>query len=176
MNLTASRLLSAIARKRVPLGTVCAVGALWLAQPTWHSLALAALPAVAGEALRFWAAGHLLKGREVTRSGPYRFTRHPLYLGSFLLGIGFCVAAANIFAAMLVLSYLALTLLAAMQTEEAALDARFGTDYARYRAGELVDTTRRFSLRQAIVNHEHVTVFGLFGVAALLVAKILFSS
>lgn len=167
-----NRLLIALARKRVPLGTVCAIGALWLARPTWQSLALAALPALAGEALRVWAAGHLLKGREVTSSGPYRFTRHPLYLGSFLLGVGFCVAAAHPGAAALVLGYLAITLLAAMRTEEATLDARFGTDYARYRAGELADNSRRFSVNQAIANREHVTVLGVTIVAALLVCLV----
>jgi protein-S-isoprenylcysteine O-methyltransferase Ste14 len=167
-----NRLLIALARKRVPLGSVCAIGALWLARPTWHSLALAALPAFAGEALRIWAAGHLLKGREVTSSGPYRFTRHPLYLGSFLLGIGFCIAAAHPGAAALVLAYLAITLLAAMRTEEATLEARFGNDYARYRGGEFVDDTRRFSLQQAIANQEHVTVLGVTFVAVLLVGLV----
>jgi protein-S-isoprenylcysteine O-methyltransferase Ste14 len=166
-----NRLLIALARKRVPLGTVCAVGALWLARPTWHSLALAALPAILGEGLRVWAAGHLLKGREVTTSGPYRLTRHPLYVGSFLLGIAFCIAAAHPGAAALVLAYLAITLLAAMRTEEATLDARFGTDYERYRTGELVDD-KRFSLRQAIANREHVTVLGVGIVATLLVALV----
>ena len=56
-------------------------GVLWLAQPTPRSLLIGGAIAVAGELLRIWAAGHLEKGREVTRSGPYRLTRHPLYLG-----------------------------------------------------------------------------------------------
>jgi len=168
-----NRLLIAIARKRVPLGMVCAVGALWLARPSCDSLAFSALPAFAGEALRLWAAGHLLKNREVTRSGPYRWTRHPLYAGSFLLGIAFCVAAMHWGAAALVLTYLAITLLAAIQTEEATLGARFGTDYERYRAGELVDNIRRrWSLRQAIANREHVTVLGICAIGAFLIAKL----
>ena len=45
--------------------------------------------ATAGELLRIWAAGHIEKGREITRSGPYGFVRHPLYLGSTGIGLGF---------------------------------------------------------------------------------------
>jgi hypothetical protein len=71
-----------------------------------------------------------------------------------------------------VLAYLAITLLAAMRTEEATLEARFGNDYARYRGGELVDDTRRFSMQQAIANQEHVTVLGVTFVAALLVGLV----
>ncbi len=64
-----------LARLRVPLGFACGALALWLARPTPRSIAAGMLVAVAGEAIRFWAAGHIEKGREVTRSGPYRFVR-----------------------------------------------------------------------------------------------------
>ena len=46
---------------------------------------------IVGEALRFWAAGHLLKTEELVTSGPYRFTRNPLYLGRLLIFAGLCV-------------------------------------------------------------------------------------
>ncbi|MCA1586159.1 MAG: isoprenylcysteine carboxylmethyltransferase family protein, partial [Acidobacteria bacterium] len=69
-----------LARWRVTAGFLCGALALWLARPTWLSLALGALVALAGEGLRVWAAGHLEKSREVTASGPYRLVRHPLYL------------------------------------------------------------------------------------------------
>ena len=74
------------ARYRVRLGFAGAAVALILATPTPASLALGAAVASIGEAIRIWAAGHLDKGREVTSSGPYRFTRHPLYLGSSIIG------------------------------------------------------------------------------------------
>ena len=48
-----------------------------------------------GEACRIWAAGHLEKGLEVTRSGPYRLTRHPLYIGSAIIAAGVAIAAAS---------------------------------------------------------------------------------
>lgn len=45
-----------------------------------------------GEALRLWAAGHLLKTRELVTSGPYRYTRNPLYLGRLLILTGIGIA------------------------------------------------------------------------------------
>ena len=70
-----------LARLRVPLGFVIGTLVLWLARPTWSLLAFGTVLAVAGESVRVWAAGHLEKSREVTRSGPYRWFRHPLYVG-----------------------------------------------------------------------------------------------
>lgn len=46
-----------------------------------------------GGALRIWATGHIEKITRLATSGPYRFVRHPLYAGNFLIGIGFCVFA-----------------------------------------------------------------------------------
>jgi protein-S-isoprenylcysteine O-methyltransferase Ste14 len=45
---------------------------------------------VTGLAIRSWAAGTLRKSAEITTTGPYNAVRHPLYVGSFLMMIGFC--------------------------------------------------------------------------------------
>jgi protein-S-isoprenylcysteine O-methyltransferase Ste14 len=71
-----------LARVRVPIGFAASLIALLLAHPTRGSIVAGLSLAVAGEAIRVWAAGHLEKGKEVTSSGPYRLTGHPLYLGS----------------------------------------------------------------------------------------------
>ena len=78
--------------------------------PTRDSLALGAAIGVLGEAIRIWAAGHLEKSREVTSSGPYRFTRHPLYLGSSIMALGIAVGCRSIVVAALVLLYMAATI------------------------------------------------------------------
>ena len=97
-------MLRQIARFRVTIGFAAALVALWLARPTPRSLAAGAIVAVIGEAIRIWAAGHLEKGREVTTSGPYAFTRHPLYVGSTIIGVGLAVGAWNIVVTLLVLT------------------------------------------------------------------------
>lgn len=70
------------------------VGALvWISRPTLALIALGAVFVAAGETVRFWAAGHLLKSKELAVSGPYRYTQNPLYLGRLLILTGFCVMA-----------------------------------------------------------------------------------
>jgi len=72
------------------------------------------------------AAGHLEKSREVTCSGPYRWSRHPLYVGSALMGVGLAIAGNSAVAAAVIGFYLMITMAAAIRTEEAFLRSRFG--------------------------------------------------
>jgi protein-S-isoprenylcysteine O-methyltransferase Ste14 len=85
---------SRVARRiRVPLGFVFAVLYCWLARPTWRFLAFGAVLIVPGLLVRALASGHVRKNEALATSGPYAYTRNPLYLGSLLIGIGFTVAA-----------------------------------------------------------------------------------
>ncbi len=165
-------LLRRIARLRVTIGFVCGVLAIWLAHPTSATLLAGGTLAGAGEAIRLWAAGHLEKGREVTTSGPYRFTRHPLYLGSTLIGAGLAYASANWVVATLVAAYLVVTLTAAVRTEEAHLTDKFGAAYPAYRAGTAPGVRRRFSAARAVRNREYRALVGLLLVLALLAWKV----
>jgi protein-S-isoprenylcysteine O-methyltransferase Ste14 len=82
-----------IARRiRVPLGFVFAGVFLWLARPTGVTMAASLLLVVPGLWLRGYAAGYVKKNRELTRTGPYGYTRNPLYLGSMMIAFGFAVA------------------------------------------------------------------------------------
>ena len=158
-----------LARLRVPLGFGCAALAFWLADPSRASVQAGVVVAVVGQLLRIWAAGHIEKGREVTRSGPYRWVRHPLYLGSTVMGVGFIIAARSWTVALLVGGYLVITLIAAMRTEEAVLDERFAGEYSAYRRGSAPPVARRFSVQRALANKEYRAVAGLaIGMAILL--------
>lgn len=161
-----------IARLRVPLGFLFGIVALVLARPTRHTLLWGAVVAIAGELVRIWAAGHLEKGREVTRSGPYRFSRHPLYLGSTLIGIGLAIASNNVWVATMVIAYLSVTLTAAIRTEEAHLTEKFGAAYPDYRAGRGGEVKRSFSLGRALrTNREYRAALGVLVVLAVLTLK-----
>ena len=157
----------------MPLGFIAGLAALWLSRPTPRTLAIGASVAALGELFRIWAAGHLEKGREVTMSGPYRLTRHPLYLGSTLIGIGLAIASASVAVAVLAGLYLAVTLTAAIATEEAHLTEKFGSAYPAYREGRGAGTARRFSAARAMRNREYRAVIGLLAVLALLSWKAL---
>jgi len=161
-----------LARWRVPLGYVLGIAAFLLATPTPLSLALGASVGGVGEGLRIWAAGHLEKGREVTRSGPYALTRHPLYLGSAIMGAGFAIAARNVGVALIVGAYLAVTIAAAIRSEEAHLTDKFGSAYPDYRDGRGMDASRRFTVDRALRNREYRALAGFVAAIALLAARI----
>ena len=83
-------------RIRVPVGFVAAALYVWLAWPTWTSILYGSAIILPALVLRTAASGHVKKNQEVTTSGPYAYTRNPLYLGSIILVIGFGVASRNV--------------------------------------------------------------------------------
>ena len=160
-----------LARTRVPLGFVCGAIVLWLAQPTPGSLTIGGFIAIGGEIIRIWAAGHLEKGKEVTRSGPYRLTRHPLYMGSAIIALGAAIASARLSVAVIILMYVAVTLAAAIVHEERSMRAAFGDQYNAYANSRTQPVDRSFSWKRALKNKEHKAVVGLAVAAAVLAAK-----
>ncbi|MGA7925848.1 MAG: isoprenylcysteine carboxylmethyltransferase family protein [Candidatus Sulfotelmatobacter sp.] len=123
-----------IARRiRVPLGFVLAVFYFWLARPSWRSLMLGAIVVVLGLVIRALASGHVRKNESLATSGPYAYTRNPLYLGSLLIGLGFAVAAGSWWVgAALVVMFFAIYL-PVIRDEEAFLRRTFPEfdEYAR---------------------------------------------
>jgi protein-S-isoprenylcysteine O-methyltransferase Ste14 len=163
-------IVRAVARRRVTLGFVAAAVMLAVARPTRESLAAGLLVASIGECVRIWAAGHLEKGREVTRSGPYRFFGHPLYAGSMVIALGIAIAARGALAALLAGLYMGVTISSAIQVEEAHLRETFGAAYDDYRASRAEPMPRRFSWSRVMRNREYRAVAGLlagFGILAL---------
>jgi protein-S-isoprenylcysteine O-methyltransferase Ste14 len=161
-------MIRGLAKLRVPLGFLAGAVALWLARPTSTSVLIGGAIALPGELIRIWAAGHLTRWREVTRSGPYRFMRHPLYVGSSIMAVGFAVAAVHPAVAALVAVYMGVTLTAAVRFEARELRERFGADYAAYREGAALGVGRGFSVQRVIANREYRAAAGLaIGLALL---------
>jgi protein-S-isoprenylcysteine O-methyltransferase Ste14 len=167
------RVAERLARRRVTLGFVTAAATLVLAHPSWPSWRLGFVIALAGEAFRIWAAGHLEKSREVTRSGPYRFTRHPLYVGSSVIAAGVVIAANSVIVAIIIVVYMAATIAAAIRAEESFLRDAFGTTYEEYSASRAAPMARRFSWARAARNREYRALSGVLLGFALLALRIL---
>ena len=80
-------------RWRVRVGYPVGIAAFVFARPQIKWLVCGVAIAVLGLVVRGYAAGHLRKHQKLATSGPYAFTRNPLYLGSVLLAAGFSVAS-----------------------------------------------------------------------------------
>jgi protein-S-isoprenylcysteine O-methyltransferase Ste14 len=125
---------SHIARRiRVPLGFLFAVLYLWLARPTWLSMALGAIVIVPGLLIRALASGHVRKNESLATSGPYAYSRNPLYLGSLLMGLGFAVAARSWWVGIVLVVMFVAIYLPVIRDEESFLRQKFPEfgEYAR---------------------------------------------
>jgi protein-S-isoprenylcysteine O-methyltransferase Ste14 len=176
---------SRIARRiRVPLGFLFAVLYLWLARPTWRSIASGAVVVLPGLLIRALASGYVRKNEALATSGPYLYTRNPLYLGSLLIGIGFALAARSWWVGIcLVIMFFAIYL-PVMRNEEVFLRQRFPEfdEYARRvprlfprpgsrsKAGNEVSSA--FSLELYLKHREYNALIGALAMMAVLAIKI----
>lgn len=121
-----------IQRIRVPLGFLFGAAFVVAAAPSPAFLGLGIGIALLGLSLRAWSAGHIRKNRELAVSGPYARTRNPLYLGSYIMGLGFMIASAVWW---LPIAFTGLFLgiyLPVMRIEARELTQIFGDDYKAY--------------------------------------------
>ena len=120
-------------RMRVPLGFLFAAAYLWSARPAWMWIAAGSIFVLAGLAVRAASSGHIRKNRELTTTGPYAYTRNPLYLGSILIAIGFIVAARNLWIALATVLMFVTIYLPVIGAEESYLRSIFA-GYDEYAA------------------------------------------
>lgn len=118
-------------RIRVPLGFLFAAFFLIRAQPHWWSLAAGAAVALAGVGIRALSSGHVQKNEELATTGPYAYTRNPLYLGSIVIAAGFALAALRWEIAAALVVMFAVIYVPVIRGEEQFLSQRFA-DYADY--------------------------------------------
>jgi len=168
-------------RWRVPLGFATAVLFVFASRPSWRSLLWGAPLALLGVLIRAWASGHLRKNAELAVSGPYAYTRNPLYFGSFVLALGCAVAGGTWWLGAWLLLFFLLIYWPVMQAEAAHIGELFGDAYAQwaavvplfwprltpYRSG----SARRFDWQQYWRHREYRALFGAVVVLAILVLK-----
>ena len=116
----------------MPLGFLIAPVFILLAKPKPWTLAVGGGIAFAGLALRAWASGHLRKNDALATTGPYAYTRNPLYLGSFLIGVGFTLAGGRWEVAVLFALLFLGIYVPVMRVESETLEELFGHKYRRY--------------------------------------------
>ncbi len=163
---------------RVPLGFLFAVVFLVFARPEVLTLIIGGLVALIGVLIRAWASGHIRKNQNLAVSGPYALTRNPLYLGSFILGVGFTMAAGVWWLALLFVALFLGIYLPVMRVEADDLSELFGEDYREYarrvplffpRLGGYKTSNEKFDKNLYLRYREYRAALG-FAVALLILA------
>lgn len=132
-----------MARRRVFLGFVAgAFFAVFSHVASRERLLIGLSLSFLGLMLRAWAAGYLEKGKRLAQDGPYRFLRHPLYEGSFVMALGLCIAGTGSsrpwhgFALWCVFLFLFLWIYPKrVREEEISLEKYFGDAWREYARG-----------------------------------------
>ncbi|MFZ0798362.1 MAG: isoprenylcysteine carboxylmethyltransferase family protein [Terriglobales bacterium] len=174
---------SHVARRiRVPLGFIFTAVYVWLARPTKASLITGAVVLLPGLVLRGMASGHVQKDKQLTTSGPYAYTRNPLYLGSLMLAAGFAIAARSWWIVAVMLAMFAVVYIPVIAGEERYLRQTFPDydDYARHVPRMLPRLTPYGSQQSAYSSarywkhREYQASIGCVVVLAILFLKLIF--
>ena len=162
---------------RVRAGYPVGIAAFWFARPQLKWLLCGVGIAFFGLLLRGYAAGHLRKHKQLAVSGPYAFTRNPLYLGSVLLAAGFSVASRSWISTLLLAVYLAIFYPVVIRREQGELKTLYGAAFEQYsaqvpafwpRLSPAMPSTVRFSWPLYRRNREYEAAIGLAVAMAIL--------
>jgi protein-S-isoprenylcysteine O-methyltransferase Ste14 len=176
-----------IARRiRVPLGFLFAALFLWMARPTWVSMLASLLLVVPGLWLRGYAAGYVRKNAELTTTGPYAYTRNPLYLGSMMIAVGFAAASGRWLIPIVLAALFLAIYIPTILSEEEFLRREFpGFDgytakvprlLPRLTPARLGGTAGAFSKQLYLHHREYNAAMGAAAIYAALAARLWFSA
>jgi protein-S-isoprenylcysteine O-methyltransferase Ste14 len=170
------------ARWRVRLGYLVAIIMLLLARPTPRSIIIGGVIGLLGLAIRGYAAGYLHKKEILITTGPYAYTRNPLYFGSSFLALGAAIAMRSWIGGVLLLIYFSLVYSVVMRREEGELRSKHPEAFDAYAAAVPLfflrlssqrpswSSPEAFSWGQYKKNHEYQAALGLiFLLAALFI-------
>jgi hypothetical protein len=167
---------------RVPVGTVLGILFLLLMHPSLRSLLIGGAITLPGCLLRLWAAGHIEKGRVLTQSGPYAFTRNPLYLGSFFMALGIIIAGQSYWLLPAFALFFAIIYFPVMKAEEQELLGGYGNRFVEYSrrvplflpAFQTVGfRSSTFQWERVVRNREHRNLAGLAVAESILILQFL---
>jgi protein-S-isoprenylcysteine O-methyltransferase Ste14 len=164
-------------RWRVRMGYPVGIAAFWFARPQPKWLFCGVGIAALGLLLRAYAAGHLRKHKQLATSGPYAYTRNPLYLGSMFLAAGFSVASRSWISTVLLAAYLIVFYPVVIRREQAELRTLYGNSFTEYaskvpafwpRLSPATSSGERFSWALYRQNREYEAAIGLAVAMAIL--------
>lgn len=100
---------------------------------TEKSIRIGVITILLGEGLRIWATGYLRKSEILITTGPYALIRHPLYTGTFFIGLGFCLMGRQIYIVLIYLLAFIYFYREKFKKEEKHLSDKFGAEFETYK-------------------------------------------
>ena len=128
----AVRLYSTLKRYRVALSGLFALLLVYLSRPTPVSFLIGLPLAILGECIRTWSSGHIRKNKALAMTGPYAYTRNPLYFGNFLIGAGFVSIGNHPAVGLIFLVSFGAVYWSVIRSEEESLLRSFGSEFSDY--------------------------------------------
>ncbi len=180
MAIKAKKLLQ---RYRVFAGFAFAVLYVVFARPTALTLVIGVGVAIIGLALRAWACGHIQKIRELDTCGPYAYTRNPLYLGTFIIAVGFSIASGVWWLVLLAMVFYLSIYFPVMNVEAEELESWLGDEYRDYansvplffpRLTPWKNSVKNFDFQLYLKHREYNAALGLLLITFILAAKVYF--
>ena len=158
---------------RPRLTILLALAVIGFARPSIESLILGSIVLIIGEIGRMWASGYIEKNAELATSGPYRFSRNPLYVANFIMFIGCCIMSANIWVGATVLIGYLVIYIPVMRHEAGHMINLFGDQYHAWAekvpmffpwpSGWTPPNPKKYSWK---LMREHDELFNMLGVPA----------
>ena len=179
-----NNVLDFIVKRRVKFSFLFAIIFFVIVKPNFTSIIVGFLVSVCGECIRTWASGYIMKNKLLAKEGPYSLVRHPLYLGSFIIGIGASIMGNSEEFFLIFLGIFLLVYLRLMKKEEVDMERLFGKEFFEYRnntpmlipglkslkeIGKLFSNNFSWSLVKK--HKEYNAWLGIVGSAAILLIK-----
>lgn len=128
----AETLVKYLIRRRTLLLVVAPLVALLAAHPHPTAYAIGLLLLAAGQGVRLWSTGYIVKNEQLATAGPYALVRNPLYFGSLLITLGWGSVSGGIIPAVLLLGCYFATHLPTIRKEERYLHERYGAEFEAF--------------------------------------------
>jgi protein-S-isoprenylcysteine O-methyltransferase Ste14 len=106
--------------------------AVWTESLSLSSIAVGSLLLLLSMPLQFWSKGCLHQNQSLTKTGPYRFVRHPFYTSGLMLDLGIMVMTGNVWFVVCGIAWWLAVYHHAISQEEIILRRVFGVEYDHY--------------------------------------------
>ena len=171
-----------VKQNRVFISAIISAIFFYLSQPILSSILSGLIFVILGEVIRTWSSGNIRKNRELATDGPYAYTRNPLYLGSFFIGLGFVVICNSFSVGLIFLITFSLIYWGVITTEEEDLAETFGVEFVQYtervprffpRASRVPYGSGEFDWKLVLRHREYHTWMGILAAMIILIIKML---